>query len=112
MTNDTTAPDLIERLDGPIKQVALDLVAAYFGTSTKSLVSIPANPSKDADLILCEGIGEAARALEAAQERIAELEGALKLAEQDISYAFDRLGIPKEKSSVLPIVRAALEGKG
>ncbi len=37
---------------------------------------------------------------------------ALRLAEKDIVYAFDALGIPEDKSSVLPVVRNAMSQEG
>jgi uncharacterized coiled-coil DUF342 family protein len=68
MTKDTT-PEAVERLakrlDGPVRIAAQDLIDAYFGHSNKCLASIPADESKDADLICVTGIRQAAATLRA-----------------------------------------------
>jgi hypothetical protein len=69
MSDPDTSPAAVERLadrlDGPVRIAAQDLIDAYFGHSKKCLASIPADESKDADLICVTGIRQAAATLRA-----------------------------------------------
>lgn len=73
----TDVQNLIERLRGPVRQAASDLIAAYFGDTSKVLASIPARPDHDADLLLVAGISDAADALTAMQARAEKAEAEL-----------------------------------
>jgi hypothetical protein len=64
-TSPAAVARLADRLDGPVRIAAQDLIDAYFGHSKKCLASIPADESKDADLICVTGIRQAAATLRA-----------------------------------------------
>lgn len=89
--------DMVKRLRGPIAQAAQDLIDRYFGNTDKCLASIPANPEKDADLVLSRGIAEAA-------DRIEELEATNR------AVALDMIASDERKSEMEAKLAKAVEG--
>lgn len=69
--------DLVKRLRGPVKTAAQDLIDRYFGNSDKCLATIPADPERDADLILVNGLSEAANRIEKLEAENARLRAAI-----------------------------------
>lgn len=67
---------LAARLEGPTMTAAKDLIAAYFGDKSKCLASIPADPSRDADLLVTADIKAAATLARTALDALARLEDA------------------------------------
>lgn len=67
---------LAARLEGPTMTAAKDLIAAYFGDKSKCLASIPADPSRDADLLVTADIKAAATLARTALDAMARLEDA------------------------------------
>lgn len=66
--------DLVKRLRGPVREHAQRLVNRAFNNVDQPMpqLSIPADPQRDSDLIVCKGIEEAA-------DRITALEAGLRM---------------------------------
>lgn len=96
--------EIVGRLEGPVMDAAKRFINEYFNNDgPRPIISIPARPESDTDLVLTRGLKDAV-------ERIKRLEAACILARHEMNTPanggagwmaeFDRLAFPNEEATL------------